>query len=67
MPPLDNDVRLTGGSTDVTSGAVEVYLASRPGWYTVCPDTWDDRGADVVCKQLGYVAGHALVYMTSQL
>ena len=43
------DVRLIGGN-GVSEGRVEICLNNQ--WGTVCDDSWDDRGAAVVCRQL---------------
>ena len=42
-------VRLAEGGSD-QEGRVEVCLEDQ--WGTVCDDSWDDRAAAVVCKQL---------------
>ncbi|WAR30551.1 DMBT1-like protein [Mya arenaria] len=50
-------VRLTGGLS-LRSGRVEIRYAGV--WGTICDDSWDDRDAHVVCRQLGYSGGTAL-------
>uniref|UniRef100_UPI00358E93DF neurotrypsin-like isoform X1 n=2 Tax=Myxine glutinosa TaxID=7769 RepID=UPI00358E93DF len=44
-------LRLAGGQKSTTEGRVEVHMAGH--WGTVCDARWDDRDAQVVCRQLG--------------
>ena len=48
-------MRLRGGA-NYTEGLVEICINSE--WGTVCNDTWDQRDADVVCRQLGQTTGN---------
>ena len=48
-PP--GDIRLVGGSV-VDEGRVELCLNNA--WGTICDDGFDERDANVICRQLGY-------------
>uniref|UniRef100_A0A1X7ULL6 Deleted in malignant brain tumors 1 protein n=1 Tax=Amphimedon queenslandica TaxID=400682 RepID=A0A1X7ULL6_AMPQE len=48
----NGDVRLVGGSGP-HEGRVEVCI--NEAWGSICTNEWDDKDADVVCKQLGYL------------
>eukprot|EP00058_Branchiostoma_floridae_P003918 XP_002589406.1 hypothetical protein BRAFLDRAFT_77850 [Branchiostoma floridae] len=55
----DVSVRLTGGQNS-SEGQVEIRIPNDD-WGTVCDDGFDDRDAQVVCRQLGYRGGVARV------
>ncbi|XP_069609377.1 neurotrypsin-like [Ranitomeya imitator] len=46
-PPL----RLVGGK-DRFEGRIEVFFKGQ--WGTICDDHWDDKDAEVICRQVGF-------------
>ena len=54
----DWDLRLVGRSTQ-SDGALEVCI--QGSWKRLIFGKWDDKNADVTCKQLGFLGGGNLV------
>jgi len=50
--------RLTNANSQWNLGSVEIFADNR--WAEVCDPSWDDRDAGVLCRELGYVSGHAV-------
>ena len=50
----ETDIRLIDGA-EANTGRVEICLNGI--WGSVCDNGWDDRDAQVVCRQLGYYRG----------
>ena len=48
----NGEVRLVNGSGP-HEGRVEVCI--NEAWGSICSNEWDDKDADIVCKQLGYL------------
>ena len=55
----ETDVRLVGGQS-AAEGAVQICQNGL--WVSVCDTRWDYRGAEIVCRQLGY---HGSMYKDS--
>lgn len=50
-------LRLSGGS-NATEGRVEICDGAV--WGTVCDNSWDSNNAQVVCRQMGFLADGAI-------
>ena len=55
----NGDLRLVNGPT-ANEGRIEVYYDRQ--WGTICDDSWNNRDADVLCKQLGYIDAEYVRY-----
>ena len=56
---VDGEIGLFGGNSYL-EGRVEICVDNV--WGSVCDDGWNDVGAGVVCRQLGYIyAGNDLL------
>ena len=49
-PCVTGDVRLQGNNS--AEGRIEICINNI--WGAVCNDSWDNRDAQVACKQLGF-------------
>ena len=56
----EGEIRLAGGNESF--GRVEICADGMFG--SVCDDEWDDRDAQVVCNQLGFLDRCKSVYMS---
>ena len=52
-------MRIISGYGPDSEGAVEYYMNQYKPWKTICPDSWSDTEANVVCTSLGYASGTA--------
>lgn len=51
-------MRLVGGSSP-NRGRLEIYTQDSNQYGTFCPNGFGQTAADIVCRQLGYVAAQS--------
>lgn len=60
---MNGDVLLMNGSEPTTSqreGRVEICYDDE--YHSICDDLWDEKGAQVVCRQLN-ISGNSKIYL----
>ena len=60
----DKNLKLEGGAVS-NNQTGRVSIQQYGIWGRVCPNSWDDRDATVVCKMLGFGGGVAYKYSSS--
>jgi len=59
-------MKLEGGEgSSLVNQTGRVTVQQYGIWGRVCPNSWDDNDATVVCKMLGYLGGVAYKYTSS--
>lgn len=67
-PAPRQQLRLWGSKDEMNSnkGDIQYYDTKKRLWRPICDDYWDQRDANVVCQQLGFVRGAFKVYRGAQ-
>ena len=66
LPMTEKGLRLEGGEgSSIGNQTGRVSILQYGIWGRVCPNSWDDDDANVVCRMKGYLGGVAYKY-TSQ-
>lgn len=61
----EKQMKLEGGEGSTVGKTGRVTVQQYGIWGRVCPNSWDDNDATVVCKMLGYLGGVAYKYTSS--
>lgn len=61
----DGDGKHLGKNNTSKAGHGRVTVQQYGIWGRVCPNSWDDNDATVVCRMLGYAGGVAYKYSSS--
>ena len=62
---IGTQLKLEDGSDGYINQTGRVSVNQYGIWGRICPSTWDDVDADIVCKQLGHRGRYLLTSMIS--